>query len=284
MEIIPIKTGKIKPQDDLIAVLMRALTAKKIKLKNGDIIAIVSKVVALTEGGLRYVGAEHSAARKKKSRYGVYQDSDSLLEYIRSEADVAFDDEMFLTIKNNIFTPSAGVDTSNVAQGYAIGWPKDSYESAEKLRGKILDTHGKLKKLGILIFDSHITPLRNGITGVALGYSGFHGVEDYRGKKDLFGNILRVTQKNFADGLAAAATLVCGEGSESIPFVLIRAAPVKWIHITSAHHVKNATKSSSTSSSRVNPDFLRTETVRAPQDCLYRVLYQNNKKMKSRQK
>lgn len=269
MEIIPIKTRKIKPEDDLIAVLTRSLVAKKIKLQNGDIIAIVSKVVSLTEGGLRYVGAQKRSEKKssqnQKGRYGAYQDSNTLLEFIRSEADIVFDDEMFLTIKNNIFTPAAGVDTSNVAQGYAIGWPKDAYTSAEVLRKKILST--KLNKLGVLIFDSYITPLRNGITGVALGYSGFHGVQDYRGKKDLFGNILKVTQKNIADGLAAAATLVCGEGGESIPFVLIRGAPVKWVNTTSAHR-----------------EFLRTQAIRNPQDCLYRVLYQNNTKMKSRQK
>ncbi len=260
MEIIPLKTRKIKPEDDLIEVLTDGLHTAKISLQSGDIVAIVSKIVALTEGGLVDVRGKNTS---KKSRYGAYKDSSALLKYIESETDIGFDDDMFLTIKNNIFTPSAGVDTSNVSEGYAIGWPKDSYKSADTLRKKILlnyeMSNAKLKNLGILIFDSCIIPLRNGVTGIALGYSGFQGVEDYRGKKDLFGNILRVTQKNIADGLAAAATVVCGEGRESIPFVIIRGAPAKSVLRVS-----------------------RTEMTREPKDCLYRALYA--KKLLSKKK
>lgn len=247
MEIIPIKTRKIKPEDDLIEVLSRGLQAAKISLQSGDIIAIVSKIVALTEGGI--IDIQGKKDTSKKGRYGAYKDSTALLKYIESETDIRFDNEMFLTIKNNIFTPSAGVDTSNIPEGYAIGWPKDAYASAEILRKKIASGH-KFFKLGVLIFDSFIIPLRNGVTGIALGYSGFQGVEDYRGKKDLFGNTLRVTRKNIADGLSAAATVVTGEGRESIPFVIIRGAPVKF-------------------SKRVSP----TEIICKPKDCLYRVLY-----------
>lgn len=247
MEIIPIKTRKIKPEDNLIDVLIDGLRAAKISLQNGDIVAIVSKIIALTEGGLIDIRGKKETS--KKSRYGVYKDSSALLKYIESEADIGFDDEMFLTMKNNIFTPSAGVDTSNVPEGYAIGWPKDAYASAEILRKKIESEYAK-KKIGVLIFDSFIIPLRNGVTGISLGYSGFRGVEDYRGKKDLFGNTLRVTQKNIADGLSAAATVVTGEGRESIPFVIIRGAPVKFVK-------------------RVSP----TEMICKPKDCLYRVLY-----------
>ncbi len=251
MEIIPIKTRKIKPEDDLVEVLMGGLHVAKISLQSGDIIAIVSKVVALTEGGLIDIRGKNETSTK--GRYGAYKDSSALLKYIESEADLTFDDEMFLTIKNNIFTPSAGVDTSNTPEGYAIGWPKDAYASAEILRKKILSSHEDRKvekKCGVLIFDSFIIPLRNGVTGIALGYSGFQGVEDYRGKKDLFGNTLRVTQKNIADGLSAAATVVTGEGSESIPFVIIRGAPVKFVKRVS-----------------------HTDMTCKPKDCLYRVLY-----------
>ncbi|MCX6733429.1 MAG: coenzyme F420-0:L-glutamate ligase [Candidatus Peregrinibacteria bacterium] len=246
MEIIPIKTRKITPEDDLIEVLMRGLSAAKIALQDGDIVAIVSKIVALTEGGLVDIRGKKIS---KKSRYGTYKDSAVLIDYIKSEADLILEGDMFLTIKNNIFTPSGGVDTSNVPEGYAIGWPKNPYASAEILRKKILSGR-KIKKIGVLIFDSYIIPLRNGVTGISLGYSGFQGAEDYRGKKDLFGNTLRVTQKNISDGLSAAATVVTGEGRESIPFVIIRKAPVKFVKRVS-----------------------RTEMICEPKDCLYRVLY-----------
>jgi F420-0:gamma-glutamyl ligase len=65
-------------------------------------------------------------------------------------------------------------------------------------------------------------PTRIGTVGVAIGCSGFEPVEDERGKKDLFGNVLKVTLRAIADGLAATGVVVMGEGSESIPAVVIR--------------------------------------------------------------
>lgn len=232
-------------KDSLVDVLKASLVKHGLTLKDGDVVCVVSKVVSLCEGGLvRIADAPHGA----RKRYGKYQDSDMLSEYIESQADIIFPGD--LAIRNGMFTPSAGVDTSNVPPGYAIAWPRDAYGSAHKLRDALCEKP-PLKKLGVLIFDSGIMPLRNGVTGISLGYAGFRGLEDYRGKRDLFGNLLRVTQRNIADGLAAAATLVTGEGAESIPFVLIREAPV---HFTNT---------------AVDP----CEVKRPPEECLYSVLY-----------
>ncbi len=242
MQIIPIKTRRIRENDSLIEILVSACKSQSITLQNGDIIAIVSKVVALTEGKLR---------RTTKK------------EYMEEEADLMLDKKTQLTLKDGMLIPSAGIDTSNVAEGCSIGWPDDSYHSAALFRKQLQHYFRKNfpqkhlpKNLGILIFDSWVTPLRNGVTGLALGYAGFRGVEDCRGTKDLFGKKLRITQKNLADGLASSATLVCGEGNESIPFVVIRDAPV---HFT--------TRS-------VSP----SEIFRAPKDCLFQVLYPGSMK------
>ena len=45
-------------------------------------------------------------------------------------------------------------------------------------------------------------PTRIGTTGIAIAVLGFEPVEDQRGKKDLFGKVLRVTFKAIADSLA----------------------------------------------------------------------------------
>lgn len=245
MEIIPIKTRKINPDDNLVDVLLSALTRAKMQLHEGDIVAIVSKVISLTEGGLVDLTTKKNAKKIVKGRYGMYQDRQSLIDLISKEADTLIDTKMFLSIKNGILTPSAGVDTSNIPDDHAIVWPKNAYTSAAKIRKAL----GK-KKLGVLIFDSFIIPLRNGVTGISLGYSGFRGLESYKGKKDLFGNPLRVTQKNLADGLATAATIVCGEGAESTPFVIIRGAPVTFVEKVS-----------------------QKEMSRSPKECLYGALY-----------
>lgn len=80
----------------------------------------------------------------------------------------------------------------------------------------------------MIITDSRIMPLRAGVVGVALGYAGFKGLRDYRGKKDIFGRKLKYTQTDMADALASAAIAVMGEGSERQPLCVIENAPVEF--------------------------------------------------------
>lgn len=276
MEIIPIKTRRIEEGDSLTGVLLQAIKHQHLKLQNGDIILVVSKVVALTEGRIvKLNGAKRSSAIIK--RYGVYRDSSDFIKMVRNEADIFFEDEMFLSVKNGIFTPSAGIDTSNIPDGYALGWPLDAYKSAAKFRNEIMaktnrniTQKGKttkalhtLKNIGVEIFDSFILPLREGVTGISLGYSGFHGIEDCRGKHDLYGKKLRVTRRNIADGLAAAATLVCGEASEMIPFVIAR--------FGDAHAIRPGRIGADIhwTGKKISP----TEIRRSAATCLYRTIY-----------
>ena len=64
-----------------------------------------------------------------------------------------------------------------------------------------------------------------GTVGVAIGLSGLPGVEDWRGRKDLFGYTLQHTEVGLADQIASAATLLLGQAAESIPAVIVRGAP-----------------------------------------------------------
>lgn len=77
-------------------------------------------------------------------------------------------------------------------------------------------------------------PFRNGIVGFAIGASNINSIRDERGKKDLFGNELKVTQIGIADELAAAASLVMGQADQSMPVVLIRG------HQTIKNEISNA--------------------------------------------
>jgi len=116
---------------------------------------------------------------------------------------------VMLTIKRNILAPSAGIDESN-AEGHYILWPKDPQKTANEIRAYLRKKY-RLKKLGIIITDSRTLPLRWGTIGVCLAYSGFKSLNNYIGKKDLFGRKLNVTQSNVADSLAVAAVLAMGE-------------------------------------------------------------------------
>jgi F420-0:gamma-glutamyl ligase len=82
-----------------------------------------------------------------------------------------------------------------------------------------------LKKLGVIITDSHSIPLRRGSIGFALGYFGFKPLRSYLGKRHLTGRNMRMTRANLVDGLAAAAVLTMGEGGEQTPFAILRDVP-----------------------------------------------------------
>ena len=79
--------------------------------------------------------------------------------------------------------------------------------------------------LGVLVIDSHGRAWRLGTVGVAIGISGLPGLVDLRGKADLFGYNLRITQVGVADELAAAASLMMGQAAEGTPVVHVRGFP-----------------------------------------------------------
>jgi len=124
---------------------------------------------------------------------------------------------------------NAGIDHSNVAglgdsaEEWVLLLPAEPDRSAEKMREAIQSKTGK--QIGILIIDSHGRAWRNGTVGVAIGIAGLPGLEDLRGRPDLFGYTLQVTQVGVADELAAAASLMMGQAAEGTPVVHVRGFP-----------------------------------------------------------
>ena len=74
----------------------------------------------------------------------------------------------------------------------------------------------------VIISDSFGRPWRRGTAGVAIGAAGLPALLDLRGNPDLFGRTLQVSIIGFADEIAAAASLVMGQGDEAQPVVLVR--------------------------------------------------------------
>jgi coenzyme F420-0:L-glutamate ligase len=205
MKVTAVKTSIFAEGDDLIAFIQKHVP----KLREGSIIAISSKVVALSEGRTAPVAQKEALIKKESSwRKKVFG-------------------EWWLTVRDGVVIVNAGIDESNAVNKLVL-LPKDSYTSAQKIYSSILQNY-KIRNCGVVITDSRVEPLRAGVTGVALGYAGFRGVRDYRGKKDIFGKTLEVTQTNVADSLATAATLVMGEGSEQQPIAIIEDAPVEFV-------------------------------------------------------
>ncbi|TXT57559.1 MAG: hypothetical protein BAJATHORv1_10261 [Candidatus Thorarchaeota archaeon] len=226
MFVIPIKTRIISPDDDIIEVLLEGIEQSGFKLENGDIIGIAETPLGTTEGQIVKLSdiEVSSKAQELGERYTIIPE---VAQLVLDEADEILGGipHVMLTIKNNTLMANAGVDKSNIPVGYASLLPKDSRASAERLRKQIKDRLGL--KIGILIIDSRTQPLRLGNIGMALGVAGFKPVADDRGRKDLFGNEMRITRRAIADNLASACTAVMGESDESIPAALIRNAPVE---------------------------------------------------------
>ena len=84
--------------------------------------------------------------------------------------------------------------------------------------------------------DSHLVPLRAGTMGISTGFFGFEPLRDYRGQPDVFNRALKYTRQNLVDPLAAASSLLMGEGSEQTPLLVIRGA--KFIEFTSRDTTK----------------------------------------------
>jgi coenzyme F420-0:L-glutamate ligase len=129
-----------------------------------------------------------------------------------------------LTVKNAVISPNAGLDRSNIPSGYAVLLPEYPYATAEGIR-QALQNHWQVR-LGVVLTDSWLMPGRVGTTGVALGTAGFKPIEDERGKADLFGNPMSVTQRGIADSISVAAQLVMGERDEATPIAIIRNSAV----------------------------------------------------------
>ena len=207
MIIQSIKTNKITAgATDLLSLLDEAIVG----LKEGSVLAITSKVVSLCENAVVPIGDIDKAEL-------IIQESDLYLPATLSKYGHHF------TITNHTLIPVAGIDESNGEQNYVL-WPKDVQATANQVRAYIQERHG-LQQIGVIITDSTCRPLRRGTGGIALAHSGFQALNNYVGKPDLFGKPFAVSRADVAGGLAAAAVLQMGEGSEQTPIAILSDLP-----------------------------------------------------------
>ncbi len=196
----------LPPRDDLLSLIKESFSTQALKEKS--ILVITSKIVSIWQG--RCVKAD---SIKNKDNL-IKKEADFYLD--RSKVPNRY---VMLTMKQNLLIPTAGIDESN-ANGYFILWPRAPYKVAKQIYAFIKKNY-HLNDFGIIISDSHCIPLRWGTIGIALAYYGFNPLKDYRGTKDIFGRVMKMTQSNIADSIAAAAVLIMGEGDEQTPIAII---------------------------------------------------------------
>lgn len=207
MKVTAVKTRLVKA----FASSIEEIISESIDMINeNSVIAISSKILSLCEGNVlplagntkdQLIEAEaDSYIPKEESKYGVY-----------------------LTIKDGLIAPSAGIDESNT-NGYFVMWPKNSQESANRI-WEFLRNRYKLQKVGVIITDSTTSPLRWGVTGRSIVHCGFKSLNSKIGEKDLFNKTLRQTRIDVSNGLAASAVICMGESNEQTPLAVIEDIP-----------------------------------------------------------
>jgi coenzyme F420-0:L-glutamate ligase len=220
--VIGVRTPLIRAGDDLPAIILAAARESPAGgIRDGDILVIAESPVATAEGRAvpldRVVPSER--ARELAGRYGM---DPRLAEVVLGESDAVVGGVrgFLLSMKQGTLLPNAGVDLSNTPPGTALPLPRDPDGSAARIRRAVQKMTGA--GVAVIIADSRTHAMRLGCSSVAIGCAGIRAVIDERGRTDLYGHVLEVTQRAVADNIASAAVLVMGEADERIPCAIVR--------------------------------------------------------------
>ena len=217
MQIIPIPIEKeITMDDDLSKLILNSGD-----ILDGDVLVIAQKIISKQEGRI----IELSTVQPSLLAQGIssqYNKDPALVELILSESKriVRLKNGLIIVETNSGFIcANAGIDESNVIDGFATLLPLNSDKSAEIIRTNILNKTGK--NVAVVISDTFGRPFRMGQTNCAIGVSGLNPILDYAGTLDSFKRILRITAIAIADELSSAAELVMGK-TKKCPVAIIR--------------------------------------------------------------
>ena len=217
LEIIPIKIQReIGIDTNFVDLILESS-----EINDGDILVFTQKIVSKNEGRMLSLSSVNPSllANGIASSYGK---DPRLIELILSESERIVRMENGIIIvktKHGFVCANAGIDESNVQDGYATLLPKDPDKSAILLKERIEQKTGK--NISVIISDTFGRPFRLGQTDVAIGIAGLEPILDYNGKPDTFGKIMRVTAIAVADEICSASELVMGK-VEKCPIAIVR--------------------------------------------------------------
>jgi len=217
LQIIPIKTQK----EIGIDVNLVDLILESSEINDGDILVFSQKIVSKSEGRILSLSSVNPSllANGIASSYGK---DPRLIELILSESERIVRMENGIIIvetKHGFVCANAGIDESNVQDGYAALLPEDPDKSASLLKERIEQKTGK--NTAVIISDTFGRPFRLGQTDVAIGIAGIEPILDYIGKPDTFGKIMQVTAIAIADEICSATELVMGK-VRKCPIAIVR--------------------------------------------------------------
>jgi coenzyme F420-0:L-glutamate ligase/coenzyme F420-1:gamma-L-glutamate ligase len=180
---------------------LAALIADGTDLRDGDVVAVTSKIVSKAEGRLTN-GTREEAIDAELVRVVAQRGETRIVQ-----------------TRHGLVMAAAGTDTSNTAPGTVLLLPIDPDESARVLRTALKERYDV--NVGIVVTDTLGRPWRNGQTDLAIGAAGVRVIEDLRGTTDSHGNVLAVTEPALADEIASAGELVKGK-ADGVPVAVLR--------------------------------------------------------------
>lgn len=216
----------IQTGDDLAALLRRAADASGVQLRDG-VLVVAQKVVSKAEGRVvRLADVEPSdEARRVAAQDG--KDPRHVEIVMRETARVVRHAHgvWIAETRHGFVCANAGVDLSNApGADQAVLLPEDPDASARRIRDALLAAGDG--PLGVVVSDTFGRPWREGLVDVALGCAGIAPLSDWRGRTDLVGRTLEVTNMAVVDQLAAAAGLLMGKDA-GVPAVWIEGVRVE---------------------------------------------------------
>jgi coenzyme F420-0:L-glutamate ligase/coenzyme F420-1:gamma-L-glutamate ligase len=214
LSIVPIGgIGEIRPGDELAQLILDAAAAQETPIATGDCLVVTQKVVSKAEGRLVALDPLDLDARRR------LVESESV-RIVRRRGDLTISETA-----HGFVCANAGIDLSNVEEGWAALLPVDSDRSAKHVRDALRARSGV--EVGVIVSDTFGRPWRQGLTDVAIGVSGIAALIDLRDTPDATGRVLQVTEVAIADEIASAAELVRGKAS-GVPVAIVRGLDASW--------------------------------------------------------
>ena len=217
---------RIAKGDDLVALIGEGVTRGGLVPRGGDVFVLTQKIVSKAEGRMVDL-ASVKPSTEAIELAGKVQKDPRLVELILSESvRVVRARPGILIVEHRLglVMANAGIDQSNLASPggpqNALLLPVDPDGSAAILKERLSLKFGA--SIAVVISDSFGRAWRRGTCGVAIGAAGLPSLMDLRGSPDLFGRELQVSITGHADEIAAAASLVMGQGAEGQPVVIVR--------------------------------------------------------------
>jgi coenzyme F420-0:L-glutamate ligase len=211
LQIIPVEgIGEVRPGADL----SRLLAVAAPDLADGDVVVVTQKVVSKAEAQLVPIDPGDPASKVR------IVEGESV-RILRRRGELVISET-----RHGFVCANAGVDLSNVEEGWAALLPEDPDRSARRLRDGLRGRLGVT--VAVVISDTFGRAWRRGLTDVAIGCAGIRAVVDLRGTEDALGRELAVTEVCVVDELAAAAEMVMGKAS-GICAAIVRGVDPAWL-------------------------------------------------------